>query len=117
MLRCEIIRTCSHEKVAEAAVLSIGPDFRDRVAVLAAASGARPGAFVADLVRRFPDETCDGDLEAFTRAIAGSDMPILEGLRFIVEFMIDDEPGASGRTRATRRTSGFRRNEGCARAA
>lgn len=117
MLRCEIIRTCSHEKVAEAAVLSIGPAFRDRVAVLATASGAHPGAFVANLVRRFGDEACDGDREAFARAITGSEMPILDGLRFIVEYMIDDEPGASGASRAARRRSGSRRDEGCACAA
>lgn len=89
MLRCEIVRTCSNEKVAEAAVLSVGPAFRDRVALLAAATGMRPGPFVAGLVRRFRDEASDAEIEGLERAIAGSDMPILEGVRFIVDVMID----------------------------
>lgn len=109
MLRCEIIRTCSHEKVAEAAILSIGASFHERVLLLAATSGMRPGAYVAALVARFAEEAGEGDLEALRRATTGSDMPILDGLRWIVEFMIDGTAGASGgvdrvqpRTRAGR---------------
>lgn len=90
MLRCEIIRTCSNERVAEAAVLSVGSPFKDRVTLLAAASGSPVGVYVAHLVRRFQDEANDSDLAALTRATAGSDMPILDGLRWIVEFMTGD---------------------------
>jgi hypothetical protein len=95
MLRCEIIRTCSNEKVAEAAVLSVGSPFKDRVALLAAASGSPVGAYVAHLVRRFRDEANESDLAALTRATAGSDMPILDGLRWIVEGMTGDSRGNS----------------------
>ena len=102
MLQREIIRTCSHEKVAEAAILSIGASFRSRVELLSAASGLRPGAFVAALVRRFEEEGCDRDRVALRRATTGSDVPVLDGLRFIVELMIDGEGACGPRVRGAR---------------
>lgn len=119
MLRCEIIRTCSHEKVAEAAVLSIGPGFRDRVALLAAASEMRAGPYVADIVRRFGDEASKRDMDALAECIAGSDMPILDGLRWIVEFMIDGSPevGTGGRRSRARGSARAPRVERCGRLA
>jgi hypothetical protein len=114
MLRCEIIRSCSHEKVAEAAVISIGSAFRDRVALLAAASNMQPGAFVASLVCRFADEATDAENDCLTRVIAGSDMPILEGLRWIVEVMIDGARQGGSRASAQSR---FNRRNRCMHAA
>ncbi len=89
MLRCEIIRSCSHEKVAEAAVHSIGPAFRDRVALLATASNMPSGVYIARLVRRFGEEASDAEIAGLDRVVAGADMPILEGLRWIVDVMTD----------------------------
>lgn len=106
MLCLEIIRTCSHEKVAEAAVRSIGPEFRDRVDLLAAAFDLSAGAYVADLVRRFSEEAGERDMEALSRVIAGSDLPILDGLRWIVEFMIDGPADANAGGRPLRGARG-----------
>lgn len=115
MLCCEIIRTCSHEKIAEAAVLSIGASFRDRVVLLASTAGMPAGAYVAGLVADFEEEAGERDVEALRRATSGSDMPVLDGLRWIVEFMLDGRSGAGtesgggrrvrsgGRSRAERR--------------
>ena len=89
MLRAELINSCSHEKVAEAAVLSIGGDFRDRVALLARASDVSTGGFAAQCVRRFAEEAHEDDWEALSAVIAGCDTPILHGLRWLVETMID----------------------------
>lgn len=89
-LHREIIRTCVHGKVAEAAVLSIGGQFRARIELLANASGLDTGAFVARQVRRFADEVCAHDIEALADATRGSDVPILDGLRWIVEATLDD---------------------------
>ncbi|MDP2358338.1 MAG: hypothetical protein Q8M31_20080 [Beijerinckiaceae bacterium] len=114
MLRCEIIRTCSHEKVAEAAVLSVGPAFRDRIALLAAASNMRPGVYVATLVRRFRDEASDVEIDGLARIIEGSDMPILEGMRWIVEVMIDGSRTGGPRTPGRSR---FKRDDRCMQAA
>ncbi len=114
MISCEIIRSCSHEKVAEAAVISVGPAFRDRIALLAAASDMRSGLYVATLVRRFRDEASDAEIEGLTRVIAGSDMPILEGLRWIVEIMIDGTRNGGSPPSVRSRTN---RMDRCRRAA
>ena len=118
MLRCEIIRTCSHEKVAEAAVLSIGSAFENRVRLLACAAGKSPGAYVAGLVMRFSEEAGEREMEALRLATAGADTPILEGLRWIVEFMLDGSAGntAGGAGRARSR-AGRDRSVRCAQAA
>jgi hypothetical protein len=121
MLRCEIIRTCSHEKVAEAAILSIGAPFENRVRLLASAAGQTPGAFVAGLVARFDEEAGDREMEALKLATAGADTPILDGLRWIVEFMLDGSSedlasGGAARPPSGRR-AGRHRVERCAQAA
>jgi hypothetical protein len=91
MLRAELINSCSHEKVAEAAVLSIGGEFRDRVALHARASNFSTGQFAALCVRRFAQEAHENDWEALSAVIAGCDTPILHWLRWLVEAMLDDE--------------------------
>jgi hypothetical protein len=100
MLQGEIIRTCSYEKVAEAAVLSIGVSFRQRMSLLAATNGQSTGAYVAALVRRFEEEAGPREMHALGLAIAGADMPVLAGLRWVVETMIDDDRMADGRRRS-----------------
>jgi len=89
MLRAELIRTCSHEKVAHAALRSIGGDFCVRIEMLARARGV--SAFAAERVRRFADEACEASWEALGRATRGADAPILVGLRWIVERSLGDE--------------------------
>ena len=64
MLRAELINSCSHEKVAEAAILSIGGEFRDRVALLARASDVSTGHYAAQCVRRFAEEANEQDWES-----------------------------------------------------
>lgn len=119
MLCCEIIRTCSHEKIAEAAILSIGASFRERVVLLAATAGMPAGAYVAGLVAGFEEEAGEREMEALRRATSGSDMPILDGLRWIVEFMLDGRSGSGSESgRGGRMRSGGRsRPERCAQAA
>lgn len=99
MLRAELIRTCSHEKVAEAAVRSIGGPFCERVTLLARACGVSCGDFAAQRVRRFADEACDAEWEALATAVRGADAPILVGLRWIVERSLDEERACCGGAR------------------
>ena len=85
MLMDDIFNSCAHEKVAQAAVACIGGVFADRVRHVAAVRGLTPGAFAANVVRRF-DRTASGDArDILRRALRGSDQPILHGLRLIVE--------------------------------
>lgn len=91
MLRTEIIRTCSHEAVAAAALRSLDSVFCARVTLIACARGASPGAYAASLIRRFEQEATEDGWYALGAAIARRDMPVLEGFRFIVENMVDNE--------------------------
>jgi aspartokinase-like uncharacterized kinase len=85
MLMDDIFHSCSHEKVAQAAVACIGGVFADRVRHVAADRGLTPGAFAASAVRRF-DRTASGDArDILRRAVRGTDQPVLHGLRLIVE--------------------------------
>ncbi len=91
MLRSEIIRTCSHQAVAAAALLSLGSEFHGRVSLLAGAHDMSPGAYTAHLVKQFATDADEDAWYALGNAIAYRDMPVLSGLRYILEAMIDGE--------------------------
>ena len=89
MIVSEILKTCSHEKVAQAAAVSIGGLFYERVSGAAHESGLPPGLFVARAVRDF-DHSADATQKlAIERAVRKSDMPLLAGLQKIVEKSLD----------------------------
>ena len=81
----EIIRSCSHAKVAEAAIYSIGPDFVRDVERRANARGLPIGRFVAGSVQSFARSASHSDWRRLAEQIAGADMPILSGLLHILE--------------------------------
>lgn len=81
----DIMNSCSHEQVAEAAVASIGGAFARRVRETANRRGIRPGALAASAVLRFRSNAQASEFEALKAAVAGEDLPLLRGLAFIVE--------------------------------
>ena len=85
MIVNEIVLTCSNPNVARAAVDSIGGDFARRFSRRAASHNLSSGSFAAKLVREFERRAADGDWEALDEATRGADMPILSGLRYILE--------------------------------
>ena len=85
MLIKELICTCSHDPVAEAGVISIGPAFLSRVKRAAHRENMSVGAYAARAVRRFHKEASPTDWEALHALCAREDMPILRGLHHIVE--------------------------------
>jgi hypothetical protein len=90
MLMDDIFHSCTHEKVAQAAVACIGGPFADRVRHVAAVHGLTPGAFAASAVRRF-DRTASGDArDILRRALRGTDQPVLHGLRLILEPSLEE---------------------------
>jgi hypothetical protein len=90
MLMDDIFNSCAHEKVAQAAVACIGGVFADRVRHVAAVRGLTPGAFAANVVRRF-DRTASGDArDILRRALRGTDQPVLHGLRLILEPSLEE---------------------------
>ncbi|WP_156898136.1 hypothetical protein [Methylocapsa acidiphila] len=80
----EIVHSCSNEKVAQAAVASIGSDFAGKVGATASAYGMSIGAFTAHAVRRFDQSVGEDEKKVLRQAMRGSDQPILYGLRRIL---------------------------------
>lgn len=103
-LIAEIIRTCSHEKVAQAAVASMGPYFAEKVGMTADAQGLSVGAFTARAVREFEKSSGEEEWQVLRQAMDGTDQPILIGLRHILWPFIEGqgaEIGSMGRHAAT----------------
>ena len=90
MLMKELICTCSHDPVAEAGVVSIGPAFLSRVARAARRENMSVGAYAARAVRRFNKEASPADWEELRALCVREDMPILRGLHHIVELAMEE---------------------------
>lgn len=80
----EVIHTCSNEKVAEAALISLGGAFAKTVAVTAAQRSVSHGCFVANLARDFERHAGTCIWAQAERAMRGADQPVLVGLFFIL---------------------------------
>ena len=88
-LIAEVVHSCSNEKVAQAAVASIGSEFAGKVKATASAYGLSPGAFTARTVMQF-GRTCGGEeRQALRRMIQGTDQPILMALEHILKPVVD----------------------------
>ena len=85
----EIIHTCSNEKVAQAAVASIGFVFALRVKTTADVHGLTIGAFAARVVSEFGRVADERERKVVHGAMAGSQQPILCGLKTILERQLD----------------------------
>ena len=83
-LIAEIIHTCSHEKVAQAAVASLGSDFAGKVGATAGTYGLSIGAFTARTVREFETNVGEREKQALRAIMARTDQPILIGLQHIL---------------------------------
>lgn len=93
----EIVHTCSNEKVAQAAVASLGFDFARRVRIEAENHGTTTGALVARLVHEFGETTDLDGCRAIKLAMVKADQPILSGLRVLLETRLESIRGASAR--------------------
>ncbi len=103
MLIADILHSCSNERVAEAAVASIGGEFADQVRALARRDGLAVGAFVGKLVSRFALDAHERDWRLVVVAIGSDELPVLAGLRAVLEAMIRTQPAAvaePGKTKA-----------------
>ncbi|MDP4593857.1 MAG: hypothetical protein NWT00_04730 [Beijerinckiaceae bacterium] len=89
MLRTELIRSCSNAAIADVMLRSLGCDFRSRVRDIACLDDQEPGEFAAGLITTFSADADAGDWRRLGDIMAGDDMPLLAGFRYIVEDMID----------------------------
>lgn len=88
-LIAEIVHSCSNEKVAQAAVASIGSDFADKVSATASAYGMSIGAFTARAVVEFDRSVGEDEKKLLRQAMRGADQPILFGLHRILKPVIE----------------------------
>jgi hypothetical protein len=91
MVIADMIHSCSNDKVAQAAVASIGGSFADRVRVAAQGHGLNVGRFVAAVVRNFARHANGEAREALQRESSKADQPLLHGLRRVVERALEND--------------------------
>ena len=84
----EIIRSCVHEAVAQAAVQCIGRKFYADIEDAATNYGMTPGAFAALSVERFARHGDEAEIRAVRAAMERSQEPILAGLQRILCIML-----------------------------
>ncbi len=112
----EIVRTCSNPHVAHAAVASIGGDFARRFFRDAETRSLPSGLFASRLVQDFDRRAGAGDWAVLDRTIRGADMPILCGLRHILERApkLKAEDAPAGRTGVARKAVWAEPRRSCA---
>ena len=95
MLMADILHSCTDEGIAAAAVASIGGPFAAAVRREAERRGLSAGALTASLVVSFARTASEHDWRALSATIAGSDLPVLDGLQAMAEHVLrrGDQPG------------------------
>lgn len=93
MLRTDLFKSCSHPPIADAALRSIGSDFRSKVEDVAHNHGQDPASFTVHLLDRFADDANSDDWTNLDHAMTGRDMPVLSGLQHVVETMMARQGG------------------------
>jgi len=89
MLVSDLIHSCSNEMVAQAALMSIGGRFSERVRIAAQEKGVSVGRYVAAVVSDFARRADEEVREALRERIHGDDQPLLTGLRALIEPVLD----------------------------
>jgi len=85
MIVREIIATCTNPHVARAAIDSIGGDFARRLSREAADRNLSSGRLAQRLMRKFATKADETDWDGVWEATRGSEMPVLSGLRYLLE--------------------------------
>jgi hypothetical protein len=96
MITREIATTCSNPHVARAAVASIGGDFARQFSREAAVRKLSSGMLASRLVGDFVRTAKGSDWGEVADASRGADMPILAGLRHILELGLETEKDEDG---------------------
>lgn len=91
MLRADLFKSCSYPPIADAALRSIGSDFRAKVEDAAQSFGQDPADYTVHLLDRFAGNAQPDDWSELDDAMSGCDMPVLSGLQFVVETMISKQ--------------------------
>ena len=91
MRTTELFRSCANEHVAAAAMACIGGRLHKRVEVAARRAGLSNGAYVARLVADYDRKASPGRRKHLEKGMVCGPMPILAGLRHVVESALEGE--------------------------
>lgn len=85
MLVSDLLHSCTNDRVAAAAVSSIGGAFASHVQSRADDHGMTIGVYAARLVRDFAIGATERDWRDLVNGVRGADHPVLAGLQLIVD--------------------------------
>lgn len=88
MLVSDILNSCAHDQVAEAAIASIGGPFAEAVKTRAVATGQSVGEFAAGHVRRFSSDASERDWRDLVAVMRGEDLALLSGFQVVLLRMM-----------------------------
>lgn len=84
MLVTDLLHSCANDRVAAAAVSSIGGNFALQVQSAADDHGLTVGAYASRVVRAFAAAATERDWRDLTIVVRGQDHPVLAGLQAIL---------------------------------
>ena len=87
----ELFRSCANEHVAAAALACIGGTLHRRVMAAARRAGLSNGAYVASLLADYDRKASPRRRKHLEQGMTCEPMPILAGLRHVVETAMDGE--------------------------
>jgi hypothetical protein len=87
----ELFRSCANEHVAAAALACIGGTLHRRVVAAARRAGLSNGAYVASLLADYDRKASPRRRKHLEQGMSCQPMPILAGLRHVVETAMDGE--------------------------
>ncbi len=108
MLVSDLLHSCANDRVAAAAVLSIGGTFASRIQREADERGVTVGVYASRIVRDFADGAGEREWRDLVSAIRGQDHPVLSGLQVILDRRASGGRMADrGGMRASSRSSSY----------
>lgn len=98
MLVSDLLHSCTNDRVAAAAVCSIGGPFAFHVQASADRHGVTIGAYAARMVREFAISATEREWRDLVIACRGADHPVLAGLQLIVDRRSGSKGQFTGRS-------------------
>ena len=85
----ELFRSCANEHVAAAALICVGGALVSRIETAAMFAGLTRGALVARLVAEYDRKASPALRKQLDRGMRAAEMPILAGLRHVLEAALE----------------------------
>lgn len=100
MRSTELFRSCANEHVAAAAMACIGGQLHRKVSTVAHDAGLTKGALVSRLIADFDRKASPRRRKSLEKSMTRHPMPILAGLRLVVETALEGDWNADDKQHA-----------------